>query len=60
MSYTTHEPLHHIVTELRVKLPALQQMLGQGIAVETLHGPVEMLESFIARYDRGEIVEKEA
>ncbi len=60
MSYTTHEPLHQIVAELRAKLPELEQLLHQCIAVGTLRGTVEVLASLIARYDRGEIVEKNA
>jgi hypothetical protein len=58
MSYTTHEPLDQIVSELRAKLPDLENLLHQGVAVTTLHGTVEMLASLIARYDRGEIIER--
>ncbi|MCH7491197.1 MAG: hypothetical protein IID05_10940 [Gemmatimonadetes bacterium] len=58
MSYSTHEPLSEIISELKAKLPALQKMLHDGVEIQTLHGTVEMLSSLIARYDRGEIVEK--
>ena len=58
MSYSTHEPLSEIFSELKAKLPALQKMLQDGVEIQTLHGTVEMLSSLIARYDRGEIVEK--
>jgi hypothetical protein len=58
MSYSTHEPLQEIMSELRAKLPELRELLARGIAVPTLHGTVEMLASLIARYDRGEITER--
>lgn len=58
MSFTTKEPLEEIISVLRRCLPGLQQMLWNHGDVSTLHPTVEMLSSLIARYDRGEIVEK--
>lgn len=58
MSYTTNESLDTIISELRTKLPDLERALLNGIEIEALHGTVEMLSALIARYDRGEIVEK--
>lgn len=58
MSYTTNEPLEQIIRELKAKLPDLKRALDDGVRVETLHGTVEMLASLIARYERGEIAEK--
>lgn len=58
MSYTTNETLEEIMNVLKMKLPKLKEMLKKQIEVETLHGTVEMIESLLARYERGEIVEK--
>jgi hypothetical protein len=58
MSYTTHESLGEIIETLKKSLPGLTKLLHQGGPVEVLHPAVEMLSSLIARYDRGEIVEK--
>ncbi|HEX6985702.1 MAG TPA: hypothetical protein VF170_10005 [Planctomycetaceae bacterium] len=58
MSYDTREPLEQIIRELKAKLPGLKKLLHDGVEVHTLHGTVEMISSLVARYERGEIVEK--
>ena len=58
MSYSTHESLEEIIVTLRGSLPGLTKLLHEGGPVAVLHPTVEMLSSLIARYDRGEIVEK--
>jgi len=59
MSYDTHESLQEIIATLKYALPKLQKMLDRADKdCTTLHLPVEMITSLIARYDRGEIVEK--
>lgn len=59
MSYTTHESLEEIMATLKSKLPGLIKLLRDGGPVEVLHPATEMLSSLVARYERGEIVEKE-
>jgi hypothetical protein len=58
VSYTTHESLPEIIATLKQSLPGLTELLHKGGPVKVLHPAVEMLSSLIARYDRGEIVEK--
>ena len=59
MSYDTHEPLADIIKTLKgISYPGLKRMLDEGGDVPLLHPTVEMLASLIARYDRGEIVER--
>ncbi len=57
-SYTTHESLEEIMATLKQSLPGLIQLLHEGGPVPVLHPAVEMHSSLIARYERGEIVEK--
>lgn len=58
MSFTTHESLGEIVSTLKASLPGLKKLLHDGGPVEVLHPAVEMIESLVARYDRGEIKEQ--
>jgi len=59
MSFTTRESLGAIVATLKQRLPGLKKLLDESGPVGILHPTVEMLSSRIARYERGEIVEKE-
>jgi hypothetical protein len=58
VSYTTHESLSEIIATLKQSLPGLTKLLRERGPVAVLHPAVEMISSLIARYDRGEIVEK--
>ena len=58
MSYTTHETLPEIMATIKQCLPGLQKLLHDGGPAPVLHPAVEMLSSLVARYDRGEIVER--
>ncbi|MDC1146116.1 hypothetical protein OAT31_04325 [Candidatus Marinimicrobia bacterium] len=60
MSFSGNESLEMIISELKYllkKKDGLQDMLNNGINVETLHGTVEMLSSLIIRFNRKEIID---
>ena len=59
MSYNTHESLKEIIETLKTIHPNLQKMLLRtNKDISILHPAVEMIASLIARYERGEIVER--
>jgi hypothetical protein len=58
VSFSTHEPLAEVIATLRQCQSALKKMLHAHVEVPTLHPTVEAIAILLARYDRGEIVER--